>query len=163
MKQSLLLYGLITAVLLNLFTFMFYRGEVKHEQILYSNLDKKLTEVQSQLSDANYFSLTNNTNAQDYFYNDDTAKSIDYKLLIPEITNKLLAFNDDPTGNKYTGQVQVGANKFIINKIKVINHRWIIADFSDGSFWGECLIKYFVNDDKSIEFETFQNLMYVKK
>jgi hypothetical protein len=26
-------------------------------------------------------------------------------------------------------------NKFIINKVKVLNHRWIIADFSDGEYW----------------------------
>jgi hypothetical protein len=71
-------------------------------------------------------------------------------------------FNDDPKGNKYTGQEQLGANKFIINKIKIINHRWIVADYSDGKLWGECLIKYFVNEDKSIDFETFQSLIYQK-
>lgn len=162
MKQSLLLYGLITAVLLNLFTFMFYRGEVKHEQIQYKNLDKKLTEVQSKLSDADYFSLANNQNAQEYFDNDDISKIVDYVQLIPNVTNKLMDFNDDPKGNKYTGQEQLGANKFIINKVKIINHRWIIADYSDGNLWGECLIKYFVNEDKSIDFETFQSLIYQK-
>jgi hypothetical protein len=36
-------------------------------------------------------------------------------------------------GNPYVGQDQ-GANKFIINKVKVLNHRWIIADFSDGEY-----------------------------
>jgi hypothetical protein len=162
MKQSLLLYGLITAVLLNLFTYMFYKGEVKHEQDNYAKLDKKLTEVQSKLSDADYFSLSNNQNAQEYFDNDDVSKIVDYVQLIPNVTNKLMDFNDDPKGNKYTGQEQLGANKFIINKVKIINHRWIIADYSDGNLWGECLIKYFVNEDKSIDFETFQSLIYQK-
>jgi hypothetical protein len=162
MKQSLLLYGLITAVLLNLFTFMFYKGEVKHEQDNYAKLDKKLTEVQLKLSDADYFSLSNNQNAQEYFDNDDVSKIVDYVQLIPNVTNKLMDFNDDPKGNKYTGQEQLGANKFIINKVKIINHRWIIADYSDGNLWGECLIKYFVNEDKSIDFETFQSLIYQK-
>lgn len=163
MKQSLLLYGLITAVLLNLFTYMFYKGEVKHEQDNYARLDKKLTEVQTKLSDADYFSLSNNQNAQEYFDNDDVSKIVDYVQLIPNVTNKLIDFNDDPKGNKYTGQEQLGANKFIINKIKILNHRWIIADYSDGKLWGECLIKYFVNEDKSVEFETFQSLIYNKK
>lgn len=163
MKQSLLLYGLITAVLLNLFTYMFYKGEVKHEQLQNENLDKKLAEVQSKLVDADYFSLTNDQNAQNYFDNEDVSKIIDYTQLIPTVTNKLMDFNDDPKGNKYTGQEQLGAKKFIINKIKVINHRWIIADFSDGNLWGECLIKYFVNDQKSIDFETFESLVYQKK
>ncbi len=163
MKQSLLLYGLITAVLLNLFTYMFYKGEVKHEQDNYARLDKKLTEVQTKLADADYFSLSNNQNAQEYFDNDDVSKIVDYVQLIPKVTNKLMDFNDDPKGNKYTGQEQLGANKFIINKVKILNHRWIIADYSDGKLWGECLIKYFVNEDKSIDFETFQSLIYQKK
>jgi hypothetical protein len=162
MKQSLLLYGLITAVLLNIFTYMFYKGEVKHEQLQNEKLDKKLTEVQTKLSDADYFSLANNQNAQEYFDNDDVSKIVDYVQLIPNVTNKLMDFNDDPKGNKYTGQEQLGANKFIINKIKIINHRWIVADYSDGKLWGECLIKYFVNEDKSIDFETFQSLIYQK-
>lgn len=163
MKQSLLLYGLITAVLLNLFTFMFYRGQVNHEHEKYAKLDKKLTEVQTKLSDADYFSLSNDQNAQEYFDNDDVSKIIDYKELIPIVNNKLIDFNDTPKGNPYVGQEQLGANKFIINKAKIINHRWIIADFSDGNLWGECLIKYFVNEDKTVDFETFQSLVYQKK
>ena len=26
--------------------------------------------------------------------------------------------------------------KFLINKIKILNHKWAIADFSDGTDWG---------------------------
>jgi hypothetical protein len=72
-------------------------------------------------------------------------------------------FNDNPNGNPYTGQEKLGANKFIINKIKVLNHRWIIADYSDGEYWGEVLLKYFVNEDKSISFEVNQSLVYQKQ
>jgi hypothetical protein len=73
-----------------------------------------------------------------------------------------LNFNDSPSGNTYTGQEKLGANKFIINKIKVLNHRWIIADYSDGEYWGEVLLKYFVNEDKSISFEVNQSILYQK-
>ena len=162
MKQSLLLYGLITAVLLNIFTYMFYKGQVDHEHKQYADLDKKFTENKNKLSDADYFSLEKNQNAQNYFDNDDVSKVIDYVKLIPTVTNKLMDFNDNPKGNIYTGQEQIGVNKFIINKIKILNHRWIIADFSDGDIWGECLIKYFVNEDKTIDFETFQSFVYSK-
>jgi hypothetical protein len=72
-------------------------------------------------------------------------------------------FNDNPNGNPYAGQEKLGANKFIINKIKVLNQRWIIADFSDGEYWGEVLLKYFVNEDKSISFEVNQSLVYQKQ
>ena len=54
-------------------------------------------------------------------------------------------------------------NHFIINKIKVINHRWIIADFSDGENWGEVLLKYFVKENNAFTFEINQSLMFPKK
>jgi hypothetical protein len=43
-------------------------------------------------------------------------------------------------GNPYVGQDKIGENKFIINKVKILNHRWIIADFSEGYLGGEVLL-----------------------
>ncbi len=167
MKKSLLLYLCITSVLLNIFAYMFYSGELKHEQKLYKNLDKKttdsLTSISNKLVDADYFSLANNQNAQNYFDSDNPDNYVDYIKLIPTVTSKLIDYNDDPKGNPYTGQVQLGARKFIINKAKVLNHRWVIADFSDGEIWGEVLLKYFVNQDKTISFEVIQSLLYQKQ
>jgi hypothetical protein len=59
--------------------------------------------------------------------------------LIPYV-EKLLDFNSNPKGNPYVGQDKIGENKFIINKVKILNHRWIIADFSDGNIWGEVFL-----------------------
>jgi hypothetical protein len=114
------------------------------------------------LADANYFSLERNDNAQNYFEATQQDKFIAYEKLIPYVTEKLLDYNQDPKGNPYTGQDQFGAQKFIINKVKVINHRWIIADYSDGQYWGEVLLKYFVNEDESISFEIIQSVLYQK-
>ena len=166
MKNSLLLYLFITAVLLNVFTYMYYSGEVKHEKARFVAYDKKIkdsiTSIINKSSDADYFSLEKNQNAQEYFDNDDPNKYIDYQKLIPTVTNKLMEFNDDPKGNIYTGQEKISDKKFIINKAKILNHRWIIADFTDGVYWGEVLLKYFVNDDKTISFEVIQSLIYQK-
>jgi hypothetical protein len=121
-----------------------------------------LSTLKSQLADANYFSLERNDNAQNYFEATQQDKFIAYEKLIPYVTEKLLDYNQDPKGNPYTGQDQFGAQKFIINKVKVINHRWIIADYSDGQYWGEVLLKYFVNEDESISFEIIQSVLYQK-
>ena len=157
-----MLYLLIIAVLLNLFTYMYFTGEVKHEKEAYTLLEKKFDEQTNKLAESNYFSLEYNQNAQDYFDNDDPAKRIDYVKLIPKISDKLIDFNTNVGGNPYTGQEKLSSSKFLINKIKVINHRWIIADYSDGEYWGEVLIKYFINDDETVSFETFQSLLYQK-
>jgi hypothetical protein len=166
MKQSLFLYLTILAVLSSIFTYMFLSKQVAFEQTRYEKTTKKLRDslslVSNQLADANYFSLAKNENAQNYFDSGSSDKIIQYEKLIPVVTEKLLDFNSNAKGNPYTGQDQIGANKFIINKVRVLNHRWIIADFSDGEIWGEVLLKYFVNADDSISFEVNQSLLYQK-
>jgi len=167
MKQSLLLYLFILAMVFNVFTYAYYSKEVTFQKEQLDKLTKKSQVKEAKLNDnlvdANYFSLENNEKAQNYFYSDVPEKNIDYATLIPLLKDKLMDFNDNPNGNPYTGQEKLGTNKFIINKVKVLNHRWIIADFSDGEYWGELLLKYFVNDDKSISFEVIQSLVYQKQ
>lgn len=166
MKRSLLLYLTILFALTTLFTYAFLNSEVQFEQKRFEKTTTKLrdslTAVSNKLADANYFSLEKNENAQNYFDSQNSNKTIQYEKLIPVVTEKLLDYNSNPKGNPYTGQDQIGANKFIINKVKILNHRWIIANFSDGEIWGEVLLKYFVNDDETISFEVNQSLLYQK-
>lgn len=166
MKNSLLLYLFIIILLLNVFTYMYFSKELAFEKEKSAKtevkLKKDLEAVNTKLVDANYFSLEKNENAQNYFNPDNATKTIQVEKLIPVVTEKLMDLNANPKGNPYVGQDQIGTNKFIINKVKILNHRWIIADFSDGEYWGEVLIKYFVNDDETVSFETFQSLLYQK-
>lgn len=167
MKKSLFLYLFILAVLMNVFTYMYFSKEVAFEKTQHEKFSKKMSDslalVSEKLTDANYFALENNQNAQNYFENTTTGKYIPYEKLIPYVKEKLLDLNANPKGNPYVGQDQLGAQKFIINKIKILNHRWIIADYSDGEYWGEVLLKYFVNEDESVNFETIQSILYPKQ
>lgn len=166
MKNSLLIYATILALLFNVFTYMYFSKQLSFEKERLAKTDKKLKNdislLRNKFEDANYFTLESNENAQNYFNPENASKTIQIEKLIPFVTEKLLDFNSNPEGNPYTGQDKIGANKFVINKVKIINHRWIIADFSDGEYWGEVLIKYFINDDESISFETFQSILYQK-
>ena len=49
---------------------------------------------------------------------------------------------------------------FKINKIKLLNSRWIQADFSDGENWGELIIEYFINQDNTIELAPLSSFLY---
>lgn len=127
-----------------------------------TKLKDSLTVLTDKMADANYFSLENNQNAQNYFDNPDSEKYIPYEKLIPFVTEKLLDANSNPKGNPFTGQDQIGAQKFVINKVKIINHRWIIADFSDGEYWGEVLLKYFIDSKEEVSFEVIQSVIHIK-
>jgi hypothetical protein len=168
MKKSFLLYLVIFLVLTNLFTYMYFskskasaggtEESVSTEEVL--GLRKQLDSLSLAYDDAAYFTLEKNQNAQDYFEND--VKPIYYADVIPVVMNQLLDYNDKPEGNPYVGHEKMGEQKFIINKARILNHRWIIADFSNGQMWGDVLIRYFVNEDGSISFETIQSFIYSK-
>ena len=166
MKNSLLLYLIIIVLLLNLFTYMYFSKQltfVKDKSAKTEAKWKKDLEVaNAKLVDANYFSLEKNENAQNYFNPDNATKTIQIEKLIPVVTEKLMDLNANPKGNPFVGQDQIGANKFIINKVRILNHRWIIADYSDGEYWGDVLTKYFINADETVSFEKFQSLLYPK-
>ena len=49
---------------------------------------------------------------------------------------------------------------FLINKVKVLNHKWIIANFSNGSIWGELLIEFNIDEFDKINFKTIDNFIY---
>jgi hypothetical protein len=53
-------------------------------------------------------------------------------------------------------------NDFKINKIKILNHKWILADFSDGKYWGELLIAYELKDDMGVDFTLMNHLLYTR-
>lgn len=166
MKKSMLLYLFILVILMNIFTYMYLSKalsfEKDHSNKTELRLKDSLVSVTKKLDDASYFSLAKNENAQDYFNPDNAEKTILIEKLIPLVTEKLLDLNSNPKGNPFIGQDQIGANKFIINKVRILNHRWIIADFSDGEYWGEVLLKYFINEDESVSFETIQSFIYQK-
>lgn len=104
--------------------------------------------------EANYFSLEYNDNAMDYF------EQFDINQLSAEIRDEINSLNEKPEGNPLTKYDKINGDKAIINKIKILNNRWIIADFSIGKAWGEVMIKYYKQEGKPTEYETMDTFIY---
>lgn len=143
---------------MNVFTYMYFsKKEVsvkKENEFALKKKHDSIIGMYNDMLDANYFALENNDNAQEYYENYNVAE------LIPKVKDALMEFNTAPGGNKYIDQPVMNDKKFILNKIKLLNHRWIIADYSNGDLWGEVLIKYFVNEDQTFRFETMDSYLY---
>ena len=158
MKKSLFLYLFIIAVLMNLFTYKYFSSKDESQLKSLTSKNKELQtsvdDLNNKLSDANAFSLEYNDRAQNYLNEGEISDFTE------RVTQALLAYNDAPEGNKYTDQAKMSEQKFIITKVKLLNHRWIMAQYSNGKLWGEVLLKYFVNEDKSISFEVLNSYLY---
>lgn len=159
MKKSLFLYLFIIAVLMNIFTYKYFTSKESAEKKPEVAKDTKkvndsIALLTDQLYDANYFSLEANDRAQNYL------NQSDINAFAEKVKQALLAYNDSPEGNQYTDQVKMGEQKFIISKVKLLNHRWIIASYSNGKLWGEVMLKYFINDDQTVSFEIMNSYLY---
>lgn len=162
MKKNLFLYLFIFALLINVFTYMFFTNKQKFED---ERIEKMTADIKAsneaiaaekeKMASDNYFSLENNTNAQTYF------EGQDVKAIVMKINDAIYKQNVNPAGNPLVGYPAMdGGKPFTIAKIKVLNHRWIIADFTNGLRWGEVMLKYFVEEDGSITLERTDSVLY---
>ena len=169
MKKSLFLYLFIIAALFNIFTYKYFTSKEGSEQksptetndsssVTSKVMSDSITRLCDKLNEANTFSLENNDRSRNYLY--EINKINDVPVFAEKVKQALLSYNDSPEGNKYTDQVKMGSQKFIISSLKLLNHRWIIADYSNGELWGEVMLKYFVEDNGSISFEIMNSYLY---
>jgi len=164
MKKQLYLYLFIFSFVINIFIYMYYSGQEKYVQERVQKMEVKLKASRDSLNtakvalqDADYFDFVKNDNAVDYFVD----KGInDTDALAVKIVEGVKELNGNPNGNPLTGYDPLNGEKFLINKVKILNNRWLIADFSNGKAWGDVLVKYFVDDKGVVTYETLQSSLY---
>lgn len=163
MKAKIFLYLFVFSALINLYQFVSARNYVERETAKTDKLrlqnEKLQDSVQSLLLDQldlQYFNLDHNDDAYAYYEHLNMENPTRY------ISDKLLETNEQKGNNPLVPYEGMSGSPMKINKIKVLNHRWIIADFSDGKYWGEILVEYFLNDDLSVDFTTLDHLLYTR-
>ena len=162
MKRNIYLYLFIFSALIALYLAVSGNNQHKRSELKLEKLQSRLEKLQDTLQevrlknlDMQYFSLENNDDALAYYDHLDLSDPSRY------ISDKLLETNEKKGDNPlvpYEGM----ENFFKINKIKLLNHQWIIADFSDGKFWGELLIRYELKDDLALDFTLMDHLLYTR-
>lgn len=162
MKKNIFLYLFVFTALIALFLLMKGNKTVKSSSEKIAKMESEidilkdsLEKSQLRLMDMQYFSLENNDDALAYYDH--------LKLKSPSryIEDKLLETNEQKGDNPlipYAGM----ESDFKINKIKVLNHKWLLADFSDGKYWGDLVIKYELKEDLSVDFTLVDHLLYTR-
>lgn len=115
-------------------------------------LEKRYIQLDKKYRDEIYFTLSDNQEALSYF------KDIDVDSLVSYIRDELYEKNFNKDSDAFI-PISNTKNKYLINKVKILNHKWIIADFSNGSRWGEMWIEYYFNENK-VEFHVKDLLLY---
>lgn len=161
MKKSLFLYLFVFTLLICLFQLVQGNNQFNVLSAEIQKLNKKLDEKNEYISDletlnerCTYFDYDSNQEAQNYHQNMGVSGSLE-----KYIWDDLLSYNNAEKGNSlipYKGD----ENNFMINKVKLLNHKWLIADFSDSKNWGEITFRYFIDDDNNVDYELMDALIY---
>ncbi|MCL9808750.1 hypothetical protein [Flavobacterium luminosum] len=151
--RKLLLYGFIFSVLVNIFQYMYATKRAGYEAEGHEKYKTKMKDtiakIMAEKEEGDYFSLAHNDNALNYY------EGIDVNQMMPKIKEQLLELNNNPKGNPL-----ISYDGMVINKVRFLNHRWIIADFTGTSGWGEVIIKYFIEDSGKATFEPAETVLY---
>lgn len=157
--KNVILYALIFSLLFNVFQ---YVNSTKILDAKQKEVDKVKTNLKTSrdsvaaLANANYFALESDEDAQEYFY----TNNLDYQKVAIKVKEDLISLNENKNGNPLIPYDPVDGKPFLINTSKILNHRWVIAEFSNGDLWGQVLLKYFVEEGKPTQFETVETVLY---
>ncbi|MCX2764906.1 hypothetical protein [Aquimarina muelleri] len=164
MKNKIFLYLFIFASLFILFQFMNAKKAKESYDLKIDNLKEKITAKETIIDsltntnmDLTYFSLDSNEDAISYF----EEMGYDAKKLALTISDQIISQNKAGKDNPIIPFVGMEGN-MSINKVRLLNHKWIIADFTDGVYWGELFIIYEVKEGGVVDFEVEKSFLYPK-
>ena len=162
MKRHLFLYLFLFALLLIIFQYMNQKSIFENQdnkiENLRASLEKEkdsISKLNDRVEDLNYFTLQGNENAMTYLEN----FGYESQELENYITDQLYEQNL-LKGNNPLVPFEGINGQMKINKIKFLNHKWILADFSDGRYWGEMILEYSINEKGDLDFNTIASLIY---
>ena len=164
MRKSFLLYLFVFAVLFAIFQYVNAKKilktkneDLKSAEEELSLMQKKYDSLLTRSISSEEFTLASNEEAITYLENRGFTADKVSQLLQDQIISRNKASEDNDLV-PYEGM----NGYFRINNIKILNHKWIIANFTDGNHWGEVLISYYFDEDKNLILETENAFLYPK-
>jgi len=166
MKQRIFMYLFIFSVLLIVFQYANsksildkYEKDISNFKETIAESEEKIEVLENKNFELNTFTINKNEEALTYF----EKKGYDVEKLIPAIRDGLYDTNN------YHGEdhpivpfVSMTEAKLMINQVRVLNHKWIIANFSDGEYWGEIFVTYEIDDNNELKYNLEEYFLYPK-
>jgi hypothetical protein len=163
MKGKIFLYLFVFTLLLVVFQYVnsksiiekYEKDIIKAKERITVYKDSIMT-LQDENLELMYFNLENNEDAISYFEN----KGLNVSELIPFIKDELYNLNEAKDEHPLVPYASMTDGKMLINNIRLLNHKWIIADFSDGKYWGELFLTYEITSAGKLDYELKEYFLY---
>jgi len=166
MKSRIFMYLFIFSVLLIIFQYVNskniidkYEKDIKTFKSTIVENEKTIVALEEQNFELNYFNIDRNEDALTYF----EVQGYNTEELIPAIIDGLYDMNNyEGEDHPIVPYVSMTDSKLLINKIRVMNHKWIAANFTDGEFWGEIFLTYSIDENNDLKYKLVEYFLYPK-
>lgn len=166
MREKIYLYLLmfVTVILVFLYKYqsaVFERQNEDNQALerVKLQLKEENKALEADYTEAAYFSLERNESALTYI---EEVYNISPDSLVSIVENYFYAKNgtEDNPLVPYAGM----EGTMQVNKVRLLNHKWVLVDFTDGTYWGEMVSEYFYTpEDQSIEVELLNSFLYTSR
>jgi hypothetical protein len=158
MTRKIFQYLFLFSLLIALFFYVNGRNQSTFFNDKLDRLTKKTEKLTDSISQLNinhhnktYFSLDGNHDAQAFF------KDLSPTAIEQLIEDHILSLNSASKGNPILSPI--GKN-YIINKIQLVNHHWLLADFTNGERWGDILVYYKIDSKNIVSLQLIDHVFY---
>ncbi len=118
-----------------------------------AKLTDSIQSIIAQRDEALSFSLETNELSQQYF---DDLKINNPSQLVSDALMELNMKDKNP----YIATETNG--KFLFNKIRILNEKWVICEFTDGEIWGDLLLEYHIDGNLKPTFKVLGEVVHPK-
>lgn len=162
MKSRIYMYLFFFSILLVLFMYVNQSAIFERQTAVINSLEQKqlalkdtVTALNQKISELLYFDLLTNDSARTYF----EQIGLEPEDAANQVKERIYEYNLQKGGNPLVPFANANG-QWRINRIKFLNHRWVIADCSDGSAWGELWIEYFFDQEGQLDLTVESSVLY---
>lgn len=162
MRNKIFIYLFLFALLYIFFQYMNEKKIFESQETEIENLGTEIQEneaiidsLQNRIRDLSYFSLQGNEAAMVYLESMGMEAADTEAMVSDKIYDLNLKDGDNPL---VPFEGMEGDMK--INKLNFLNHRWIQADFTDGTYWGEMILEYSFTETGELQLNTIASVLF---
>ena len=166
MKSKLFMYLFLFAVLYIIFQYANSKKTFEMQEAKIGSLREKVEALEQTKDSLQNTSVTASSqdgyslesDDKDKMYIEELGYNIDdFKT---KLESDIFSKNKADANNELVPFAGMNGGFMRINGLRIINHRWVIIEFTDGTYWGQALVNYFIEDDGSLSFEVGDGFLY---
>lgn len=164
MKSRIFMYLFIFSLLLVIFQYVNskniledYENKISKKEARFEKFQDTINDLRDRVLTLSEFSIEESEPALSYFEEQGYRVDQLITLVKEELYELNLVKSDEHPLIPYPS---LSGGKMLINSIRILNHKWVITNFSDGKYWGELFLTYEISEEGKVSFNREASFIY---